>query len=99
MKDDLAALIVNIAHELNDEEEIELPEELTTNTLLFGEGGLLDSMGLVSLVIAVEQAIEERFDARVSLADEKALSQSNSPYRSIDSLAAYAADELAQTHG
>ena len=59
MKDDLAALIVNIAHELNDEEEIELPEELTTNTVLFGEGGLLDSMGLVSLVIAVEQAIDQ----------------------------------------
>ena len=99
MKDDLATLIVEIAQELNDEQEIELSGELNTNTPLFGAGGLLDSMGLVSLVIAVEQAIEERFEARVSLADEKALSQTNSPYRSIGSLAAYAADELAQAHG
>jgi len=99
MKDDLTALIVGIAQELNEEQEIELVGELNTDTPLFGEGGLLDSMGLVSLVIAVEQAIEERFDARVSLADEKALSQTNSPYRSIGSLAAYASAELAQAHG
>lgn len=99
MKDDLAALIVEIAQELNEEEEIELSGELNTETPLFGEGGLLDSMGLVSLVIAVEQAIEERFESRVSLADEKALSQSNSPYRSIGTLAEYAANELAQAHG
>ena len=99
MKDELAALIVEIAQELNEEQEIEMSGELNSNTPLFGEGGLLDSMGLVSLVIAVEQAIEERFEARVSLADEKALSQTNSPYRNIGSLAAYAANELTRAHG
>ncbi len=96
MKDELAKMIIEIAGELSEEEEIDIADELQVDTPLFGEGGLLDSMGLVSLVIAVEQAIEEQFEHRVSLADEKALSQANSPYRTIDSLAGYAANELAQ---
>ena len=94
MQEQLADLIMDIARELSEEEEIELSGELQPDTPLFGEGGLLDSMGLVSLVIAVEQAIEERFEQRVSLADEKALSQRSSPYRSVATLAAYAAGEM-----
>jgi len=94
MKEKLIEMIMEVAEELNAEQEIELGQELQVDTPLFGEGGLLDSMGLVSLIIAVEQAIEERMDAQVSLADEKALSQANSPYRSIGSLAEYAANEL-----
>ena len=94
MKDQLVEMILEVARELQEEEEIEVSEPLQGDTPLFGEGGLLDSMGLVSLVVAVEQAIEERLDANVSLADEKALSQANSPYRTIGSLAEYAANEL-----
>ena len=96
MKDELAKMIIEIAGELREEEEIEITDELRADTPLFGEDGMLDSMGLVSLVIAVEQAIEEQFERRVSLADEKALSQANSPYRTVNSLADYAASELAQ---
>jgi hypothetical protein len=52
----------------------------------------------VSLVIAVEQTLEERYAVGVALADEKALSQRSSPYRTIGTLAAYAAQELAAQH-
>lgn len=58
---------------------------------LFGEGGLLDSVGLVTLVVAIEQTIEDEFGVPVMLADEHALSQRSSPFRSVASLAAYAA--------
>lgn len=90
MKDKIIKIIIAAANELNDEEEISLSEELSVSTRLFGENGVLDSMGLVSLVVAVEQAIDEELDASISLADEKALSQKNSPYRTIETLAEYA---------
>lgn len=90
MKEKIIDIIVSAANELNDEEEISISEELTPSTRLFGENGVLDSMGLVSLVVAVEQAIDEELDASISLADEKALSQKNSPYRTIETLAEYA---------
>ncbi|MBB6091655.1 acyl carrier protein [Povalibacter uvarum] len=94
MKDQLLPFIVETARSIAEEQGIDVSKELNDSTRLFGEGGLLDSLALVSLVIAVEQGIEERFGVRVEIADDKALSQKNSPYRTIGSLAAYAAQEL-----
>ncbi len=94
MKDQLLPFIIETARSIADEQGIEVPAELNDDTRLFGEGGLLDSLALVSLVISVEQGIEERFGVRVEIADDKALSQKNSPYRTIGSLAAYAAQEI-----
>lgn len=95
MDDEVTQLIINATRELSAEQGIEIGKELNAETRLFGEGGLLDSMALVSLVIAVEQALEEKYQTSVGLADEKALSQRSSPYRTIGTLAAYAAQELA----
>jgi acyl carrier protein len=94
-KERLVDLIVSDVKELGDQDQVELPTNLTPATPLFGESGFLDSMSLVSLVVAVEQAIEDQFGKIVSLADEKALSRHHSPYRTIGSLAEYAAGELA----
>jgi acyl carrier protein len=95
MIDELTSMIVTTTRELSAEQGIEIAPTLNADTRLFGEGGLLDSMALVSLVIAVEQAVEEKYGTPVALADEKALSQRSSPYRTIGTLAAYAAQELA----
>lgn len=94
MKDQLLTFIVETAKSIAEEQGIEVSGTLDESTRLFGEGGLLDSLALVSLVIAVEQGIEEKFAVRVEIADDKALSQKNSPYRTIGSLVAYAAQEL-----
>lgn len=61
-------------------------------TRLFGSEGALDSLGLVSLIVGVEQALQDELGVTVSLADEKALSQRHSPYRTVGSLAEYAAN-------
>lgn len=87
---DVESLIIEAARELEEEGEIELPGEISRETLLFGKGGLLDSMALVRLVVAVEQAIEDRHEVAVALADEKAMSQTRSPYRTVGTLADYA---------
>jgi D-alanine--poly(phosphoribitol) ligase subunit 2 len=60
------------------------------DTPLFGRDGILDSMGLVTLVVAVEQAIDDELGVGVSLADARALSQRASPYRTVGTLADYA---------
>ncbi|MDJ0927453.1 MAG: acyl carrier protein [Gammaproteobacteria bacterium] len=98
MRDNIVALIVEAARELGDQDEIELPVELTADTRLFGEDGILDSMALVSLIVAVEQMIEEQLGFAVSLADDKALSQKSSPYQTIGTLADYAAAQQGASH-
>ena len=61
------------------------------DTLLLGEGGSVDSLGLVRLIMTVERQVEDDFGVPVSLTDEKAMSQRNSPFRSVGTLAAYIA--------
>ncbi len=58
-------------------------------TVLFGAEGRLDSLGLVNLIVAVEQRIQEDFGVTVTLADERAFSQRQSPFRTIATLASY----------
>ena len=61
----------------------------SVDTVIFGGEGRLDSLGLVTFIVAVEQKIAETFGTSLTLADEKAMSQKNSPFRSIGALAGY----------
>jgi acyl carrier protein len=69
-------------------------DTLDSSTVLFGREGYLDSLGLVSLVVSTEQALQDELNLTVSLADEKALSQRHSPYRTVGSLADYAVSSI-----
>lgn len=87
---ELCSWIEACARETADEQDIELPGDFSADTPLFGKDGLLDSLALVSLVVAVEQRIEDETGVGVALADERAMSQSSSPFRSVNALATYA---------
>ena len=63
-------------------------------TILYGDGGILDSIGLVGFIVEVEQSIEETFKKAISIADEKAMSQKNSPFRTISTLTDYVMQKL-----
>ena len=54
---------------------------------LYGNDGVLDSMGLVNLIADVEDAVFEQFGAAIALADEKAMSARNSPFLNVKTLA------------
>lgn len=75
----------------------QLPENkaliISLDTVLYGTKGKLDSLGLVSLILATEEEIEERFDTLISIADERAMSQVNSPFKTVATLVDYL-DEL-----
>src|SRR5256885_9527265 len=95
MKSEFVSLIVKAARELGEHGHVTLPATVDADTPLFGRDGFLDSMGLVTLVVSVEQAIEDELGVSVSLAAERALSQRISPYRTVGTLADYA-DTLVQ---
>lgn len=67
------------------DESIELNEEI----ILFGRNSVLDSLGLVTVIIDIEGKLEDKFGACIVLADEKAMSQKYSPFRTLESLADY----------
>ena len=88
-KNKIEKIIFESIKELN----LQLPSErqLTTSmdTLLFGNGAKLDSLGLVTLLVIIEQNIEDEYNIVLTIADEKAMSQKNSPFRTIESLSKY----------
>lgn len=71
--------------ELPQEEQL----EKSADTLLFGESGRLDSLGLVNLIVLIEQEIEDEFDVSIIIADERAMSQERSPFKTVQRLADY----------
>ena len=67
------------------DESIELNEEI----ILFGRNSVLDSLGLVTVIIDIEGKLEGKFGTCIVLADEKAMSQKYSPFRTVELLADY----------
>lgn len=69
------------------------------NIVLFGEGGVLDSLGLVNLVVAVEEAIEAELGVVVTIADERALEASANPFETVKALVDYVSRLVAEARG
>jgi acyl carrier protein len=79
-------------------EDLDEPIDLSagSETLLYGEGGEFSSLMVVTLVVSVEQALEDEFDVSVTLTDERAMSRSVSPFRTVGSLTDYATELLSE---
>jgi|TARA_B100001105_G_scaffold254435_1_gene250281 acyl carrier protein len=67
-----------------DEQLIKSPD-----TVLYGESSSIDSIGLINIIVTVEQNIEDDFEKSITLADQKAMSQKQSPFKTVESLAKY----------
>lgn len=59
------------------------------NPVIFGAGGALDSLGLVNFLADLEYRLSEDYGRELVLASERAMSRSRSPFRDVDTLAAY----------
>ncbi len=91
-------LIVTSAQDvlmMKDGMDAALPE-INEETRLIGQNAILDSLGLVSLIVEVEQHVADDLGVTLILADERAMSQKRSPFRSIGSLADYICDLVAE---
>ena len=82
-------LIFDTIDKFNNEYSDEIQLEKSSHTVLLGSGSKLDSLGLINLIVAVEQNVEDKFDITITLADERAMSQEISPFRTVGSLADY----------
>jgi len=88
-KEKVIQTIFSAVDELNKQLPKEKQLEKSVDTVLFGSSSELDSLGLVDLILATEQRIEEEFESIITLASEKAMSQKKSPFRTIDTFAEY----------
>ena len=87
--DKIEKTIFKAVDEINN--QLSNNQQLTqfAKTVLYGKNGQLDSLGLVNLLVIIEQNIEDEFDVSITIADERAMSQKHSPFRTIGTLADY----------
>jgi len=86
-KKEIIGIIFNSIEEINQQNDTHIVKDI--NTKLFGGNSELDSLGLVNLIVSIEEAINNGYNVSISIADEKAMSQKHSPFRSVDTLADY----------
>ncbi len=92
MKNKVISIIIEALKELAADfgnDNIENIADTDGETILYGMDGILESIELVSLIADLEEIIFDEFGRDITLADEKAMSQNNSPFRTVNSLSDY----------
>lgn len=72
------------------------PIDIAEDTTIVGQGAVLDSVGVVSLIVDIEQRLEMDHTITVTLASDKAMSQRSSPFRSVGVLADHICSTIAE---
>lgn len=91
---DILSLIQRAIKDFNDQRPADEQLLDASDSILFGREGKLDSLGLVNLILAVEERLASELDVTITLADERAMSRKGSPFRTVQSLADYVAERL-----
>ena len=83
-KNEILHIVEKAVREITDDQSV----AINNQTVLLGNDAVVDSMGLVNLIVDIESALAEK-DFEVSLTSEKAMSQRNSPFRTVETLTDY----------
>jgi acyl carrier protein len=63
------------------------PSKVAEDTVIVGPEAVIDSIGVVSLIVDIEQRLEMEHQVSVTLANDRAMSARNSPFRTAAILA------------
>lgn len=85
----LVELVIAGLRDVIEQSDRPMPAVLDEDTHLIGKAAVLDSLALVTLIVELEQRIEEEYEAALTIADDRAMSQKSSPFRSVGSLVSY----------
>jgi acyl carrier protein len=94
LRNQVFKIIESAVTEMNEELDYDSLREVNDDTPLFGGEDGVDSLSLVSIIISIESGIFNELDKSVTLADEKAMSMHNSPYRTVGTLLNFAMQRL-----
>lgn len=91
---ELVLLIIDQVKTYNENLDEQVDLSAGAESVLFGEGGVLTSVDFVTLILDIEEAVGEATGTSATLADERAMSQKYSPFRTVGTLADYISELL-----
>ncbi len=77
------SVVVRSLTEFLEQNGDEVPAVIDESVVLVGKDAVIDSLGMVSLIVEVEQVLETEHDVSVTLANDRAMSERNSPFRTV----------------
>lgn len=89
MQEKIQNIIIQALKNLADELENPQLQNPDLQTKIYGSEGNLDSLALVSFITDVEEMVDNEFNTNITLADEKAMSSRNSPFKDVSTLTQY----------
>lgn len=92
-KEKIQQTVFRVIKEYCDSNDLPLLDDLTEHAPLIGSGRILDSMGLVNVIVDIETAFLDE-GVELSLTSETAMSGRISPFRSVGSLCGFIARQL-----
>jgi len=90
-------IIMTCLGHISDKEE-QVSESTAIYDYSIPGGKKLDSLSLVTLIVDIEQKLEDDYEVVLILADDKAMSQKRSPFRSVRTLADYICQLMEESH-
>ncbi len=85
---DIQDVVLSALRNANLARKADAQLDVSPQAPVFGPGSPLDSLGLVSLLIDIEEAMQDR-GVEITLGDARAMSQTKSPFRSVPALVQY----------
>ncbi|MHB8580343.1 MAG: acyl carrier protein [Ignavibacteriaceae bacterium] len=96
MKEEIIKIILKTCAELNEQLKNKIDISKRENTELYGNNGVIDSLGLVNLIVSIETEIELKYGKSLILADGTSFPMNSSPFRTVNTFANYIVDLLNQ---
>src|SRR6266404_6733162 len=86
--------VFNAVDELNTQLPAGVSVEKSLDAPVYGAGGKLESLDIVTLIMEVEEKINAEFGTDITIADENLLSKQKSPFSTIGTLIDYLDETL-----
>jgi acyl carrier protein len=87
-REDIEAIVLRALAMTNQARTADRQLEVSPTAPIFGRRSTLDSLGLVALLIDIEDLLRDA-GVDVTLSDERAVSQARSPFRNVPALVDY----------
>jgi acyl carrier protein len=85
---EIQQVVLRAIENINLARKPEAQLDVSPESPLFGPESPLDSLGLVSLLIDIEEALQDR-GYTITLSDARAMSQTASPFRTVQTLVSF----------
>lgn len=88
-REEINQVVVNTFKQVASDNEKTYEGEPDAATAIMGQESPFDSVDLVTFIVALEQTLEDDWNVSIILADDRAMSQAVSPFKTIGSISDY----------